>query len=472
MHTADLDGEQLAGTWPYVETNAAVSGTLMNVPYQYSGIVCLDCHSVMIAGDGGEHSKSTASTAEAGCLACHPSPRNTFTVWDKTCYACHEVADVHSPEGLSAVHSLVGDPAETGSCGFINPLNGRRPCHYLDVVQEHNRKINPDVYTANKVLSVTCEQCHTNPATVAALADGWDGTCTDCHDGTALPNHTVSGSARYDEVYALHDNPGGFYDAGYNSSTGVPVQGYNAIDAHGPVRVNPSGGANKTIGCGAPTCHTSAYIGGGWPFGAGPACAECHGPNLVTVGAYQGDYAWYSDTWVDGQALDTRLTMTLDPITLPADSALDFMTFYDIEQGWDYGYVQVSTDGGSSWTNLVGNITTTSNPYGLNLGNGVTGATGGQWIPAHFDLSGYGGQTVMIRFSYQADFYVYGNGWMLDVISVGPEGAPVFYDDVETLASEWEVETEISYWEWDDDLEQDVLVTVPTTQTGWKRHTQ
>jgi hypothetical protein len=452
-HTADLDGQGLSGTWTYVDTNAQVSGVYMNVPYVYTGVVCLNCHTALIAGPSGEHSKPSASTAAAGCSACHPSPRNTFGTWDKTCYACHPQATLHTASSLSAAHSLADpNPSDAGSCGFVSPTNGRRPCHYSDIVQEHNRKINPTVSQPNKVLSVTCQECHTHAATLAAVADGWDGTCTDCHDGTALPNHTVEGTTRYTQVHALHDNPGGYYDAGYNSSTGTRVAGYNAMDAHGPVRPNPSGGANQTIGCGAPTCHTQAYIGGGWPYGTGPACSECHGPNVAPVQPYQGDYAWYSDTWFDGQTLTTRLTMTLDPIVLPAGSLLEFKTFYDIERDWDYGYVEISTNGGASWTRLPGNITTNTNPYGQNLGNGITGSSGGRWVDGRFDLSAYAGQTVRIRFSYLADYYVYGQGWMLDVISVGPAGSPVFYDDVETPNSAWTVTLD------------------PVTGVGWRRY--
>jgi hypothetical protein len=462
QHTADIDGDGLAGTWPYVDPAAAVQGRLMNTPYVYSDVICLDCHTAEIAGASGEHSKASASTAGAGCAACHPSPRNTFADWDGTCYACHAQAGVHAAADLSALHTLAdSNPSDTGSCAFVSPTNGRRPCHYPDIVQEHNRLINPDVYSSDLALSVTCEECHTNAATIAALADGWDGTCDDCHDGTALPNHSIAGTTRYDEAYAIHDNPSGFYDNGDGYS------GYNAMDAHGPIRPG-TGGANQTIGCGAPTCHTQAYIGGGWPFSAGPACAECHGPNVVSAGVYQGEYAWYSDFWYDGEALDTRLTMTLDPITLPAGSTLDFMTAYDIEEDWDYGYVQISTDGGATWTNLSGALTTLTNPFGQNLGNGITGSTGGAWVPASFDLSAYAGMTVQLRFDYVADFYVYGNGWMMDVISVGPAGSPVFYDDVETVRPEWEVETYVTYYDYEAEIIEPI--TVPTTATGWHRY--
>ena len=70
---------------------------------------------------------------------------------------------------------------------------------------------------------------------------------------------------------------------------------------------------------------------------------------------------WDSRAASDGQALTTNLTISLDG-ALPADSVLNFKSLHEIEDGWDYGYVQVSTDGGASWTNLAGNITTTSDP--------------------------------------------------------------------------------------------------------------
>jgi hypothetical protein len=239
------------------------------------------------------------------------------------------------------------------------------------------------------------------------------------------------------------------------------------MDAHGWIRPNPDpNSANKTIGCGAPTCHTQAYIGGGWPYYTA-ACSGCHGPSIAIPDPYEGNYSWYSDYWFDDEAMDTRLTMTLDPIVTPAGSWLDFKTWYDIEKDWDYGYIQVSTDGGSTWTNLPASFTTNTSPYGQNLGNGITGASGG-WVDGHVDLRAYAGQTVRIRFAYIADFYTYGLGWMLDTISVGPPGAPVFYEDVETVKPEMTVQTTVTYYDYD----LGEYVTSPTNLTGWERYTR
>jgi immune inhibitor A len=130
--------------------------------------------------------------------------------------------------------------------------------------------------------------------------------------------------------------------------------------------------------------------------------------------------------------------LSLETTPLPVGSALSFKTYFGIEDGWDYGYVQVSTDGGASWTNLASNLSTSTDPHSQNLGNGITGESRG-WVDGHVDLSAYQGRSVKIRFSYVCDAYTYGDGWYIDLISVGPTGAPVFSDDVETLKPEWAV---------------------------------
>jgi bacillopeptidase F (M6 metalloprotease family) len=43
-------------------------------------------------------------------------------------------------------------------------------------------------------------------------------------------------------------------------------------------------------------------------------------------------------------------------------ATLRFNTWFEIEEGWDYGYVAASTDGGATWTALRGDHTTASNP--------------------------------------------------------------------------------------------------------------
>jgi hypothetical protein len=92
--------------------------------------------------------------------------------------------------------------------------------------------------------------------------------------------------------------------------------------------------------------------------------------------------------------IQTKLPYTV----LPNDS-LKFVTLYYLNEGVDYAYAQISTDG-VNFVNLIGNLSTTYNPYGLNEGGGITGLTNDQWIDAAFDLSDYVGQEVYFRISH------------------------------------------------------------------------
>jgi hypothetical protein len=133
--------------------------------------------------------------------------------------------------------------------------------------------------------------------------------------------------------------------------------------------------------------------------------------SLSSTRAAAGSFSWHSgntnstDHSLEGNA----------PYPVGANDSLKFSLWYDIESDWDYLYVQVSTDGGQSFTNLPGNLTTSTNPNGTNHGNGITGASG-SFVIAAFDLSAYVGQEVLFRFSYVTDGFVLGEGVYLDNI--------------------------------------------------------
>lgn len=101
------------------------------------------------------------------------------------------------------------------------------------------------------------------------------------------------------------------------------------------------------------------------------------------------------------------------------DASTDTLTFkinYSVEASYDYGYVDVSTDGGTAWTPVAGNITTNANPQGNNRGNGINGSSGG-WVNAIFPLLAYNGQDIQLRFTYTTDGSVNGTGIFLDNIN-------------------------------------------------------
>ncbi|MEE6263279.1 peptidase M6 immune inhibitor A [Plantactinospora sonchi] len=102
------------------------------------------------------------------------------------------------------------------------------------------------------------------------------------------------------------------------------------------------------------------------------------------------------------------------PVTVPAaDPTLTFQAKYGAEEGYDYGYVIVSTDGGASYTAIPGDRTV-DGPRGP----AVNGATDG--FEAHrYDLSAYAGKAILLGFQYVSDGGVNEGGWKIDDITVG-----------------------------------------------------
>jgi immune inhibitor A len=152
---------------------------------------------------------------------------------------------------------------------------------------------------------------------------------------------------------------------------------------------------------------------------------------------YSGLGQWWSGR---GDAIDSTLTGEFDLTGL--DSAtLTFHTWYDLEEHWDYAYVTVSSDGGSSWHILRGRQSSDENPLGLAYGPAYTGKSGGgdspAWVEESIDLSPFAGRKVLLRFEYITDEGVNLDGWAIDDIAI-PELA--FLDDAEEEDGSWQTQ--------------------------------
>jgi hypothetical protein len=159
--------------------------------------------------------------------------------------------------------------------------------------------------------------------------------------------------------------------------------------------------------------------------------------SLVSTDAYSGDYAWWSSRSDDS---DARLTRSFDLSGL-SSASLRFWHWYDLEEGYDYGYVVASTDGGKTWDVLEGTNSSDLDPVGNAFGVGYTGTSGGDsypvWVEEQVDLSRYTGGTVLVRFEYVTDDAVNYPGWLIDTVSV-PELA--YYADFEVDDGGWQSE--------------------------------
>ncbi len=91
---------------------------------------------------------------------------------------------------------------------------------------------------------------------------------------------------------------------------------------------------------------------------------------------------WYANR---GDMSDPSMQRTFD-LTRVHHATLHFDTWYDVEQDYDYAYVEASTDGGKTWTPLHATHSTLSNPNGASYGYAYTGAST-VWRSESADLS-------------------------------------------------------------------------------------
>jgi immune inhibitor A len=131
---------------------------------------------------------------------------------------------------------------------------------------------------------------------------------------------------------------------------------------------------------------------------------------------FEGDNFFYSGS---GNNLDNFMVKEFD---LAAGSSLTAQVNYAIEDDWDYAYVVVSEDQGATWQNVETSLSTNTNPNGQNWGFGITGDSGGAWVPLTADLSAFNGQ-VLVGFNYWTDVAVVEPGLMVDNIEI--TGFPV-----------------------------------------------
>lgn len=152
---------------------------------------------------------------------------------------------------------------------------------------------------------------------------------------------------------------------------------------------------------------------------------------IISNDPHGAEDEWWSNRYDN---MDSTLTHSFDLTSLKGKRAtLQFATWFDLEQDYDYAFVEVSTDG-RNWTTLKGSYTTTSNPNGANWGNGYTGESGGgitpTWVQESMDLTPYAGKKIQVRFEEVTDDAVNLQGFAVDQIRI-PE---LYFSD--TLSSD------------------------------------
>ena len=154
-----------------------------------------------------------------------------------------------------------------------------------------------------------------------------------------------------------------------------------------------------------------------------------------------GTKAWYSTM---GDTLRASLYRTL---TLPAGtSSLSMKAWWEIEQDYDYAFVQVSTDGGSTYVNVPTNVSDPAAGDGGITGTSSTTKTPADawndgdepaWVNVTADLSPWAGQTITLRFRYVTDSGVAGRGFEFDDLAITNGASIVFADGAENGDNGW-----------------------------------
>jgi immune inhibitor A len=132
---------------------------------------------------------------------------------------------------------------------------------------------------------------------------------------------------------------------------------------------------------------------------------------------FGGSWEWWTGS---GDDLRNTLRRKLD-LTGATTATLTAKAEYDIEQGYDWLYGEISADNGASWQKVKV------------PGLGGTSA----WTDLSYDLTPWLGKVVDFRFRYQTDGGFAGKGAFLDDIKLVTDGPNGFVDDVEAGEGAW-----------------------------------
>jgi hypothetical protein len=207
---------------------------------------------------------------------------------------------------------------------------------------------------------------------------------------------------------------------------------------------SPQASATETIS----TCPQSGLNRTVNQYGADYIEIDCSGDHtlsftgstlagLLPADPHSGKYAIWSNK---GDESDMTLTRDFDFSGVTGSLGFSYWTWYDLEEGYDYLYLEASTDG-QHWEIVKTASCTSEDPSGNSYGCGYNAKSGGggtaKWINEQVDLSPYAGKKVQLRFEYVTDAAVNGEGLLLDDLSITGAG---YTSDFEADDGGWQAE--------------------------------
>ena len=192
----------------------------------------------------------------------------------------------------------------------------------------------------------------------------------------------------------------------------------------------------------------------------GVAYEDFGGPgywHLDTYNAYDGSgYSWWCGvntapySWTAlygsyptapgyGNGWKQYLQRSFDLTTATGTVTLSYFYKYDIERNYDFFYVEVSGNGGVSWSTLK----TYTN---------LSGGRDVDWTSDSVDLSGYVGSEILVRFRFNSDeatslklgnsdedgYFDSDGAVYIDEVEIVDGNGQFFYDNMESGVGDWE----------------------------------
>jgi immune inhibitor A len=159
---------------------------------------------------------------------------------------------------------------------------------------------------------------------------------------------------------------------------------------------------------------------------------------VLPTDPHSGEFAFWSN---EGDDADMTLTRLFDFRDTQGPIFLEYWTWYSIEEGYDYVYLEISTDHGDTWEILETPSGTDEDPSGNSFGWGYNGISGREsqpsWVEERIDLSRFAGQEILLRFEYVTDTAVNAEGFLLDDLSITGIG---YSEDFELGEGDWTAE--------------------------------
>ena len=265
-----------------------------------------------------------------------------------------------------------------------------------------------------------------NPATTGCALDlGWSPAAPNC--GSAATYSVYRDTTPGFDPSPANRLVSGLSDLGYHDTSVESGQLY-AYVVRATDETNGVEEANRVEHTAVPT---GPITDGTWTAGAevgDPAmlftsgdAPEHLGWEMSSARQHSGERSYFS-TYANGLCV----AIQTPPIELTAGeaSAMSFWTLFDIEPQWDGGVVELSTDGGGTWSLLPlsppypSTFNNGSDACGYPAGHPSFSGTDLDWSQYSADLGAANGGEVLVRWVFSTDSSVIEEGWYVDDIAV------------------------------------------------------